>query len=181
MAGFQNFRSAFNGFRREDVVHYIEYMNNKHASQIEQLNSQILSLQAELSQAKSASSTNAQLESALDDAKARIAELEEALTFCGNEQGASASKAEPTAEELEAYRRAERTERLARERASQIYAQANAILADAAVKVDTAFSEIEKIGDGMTVLLQEYQSTVDNTKSTLKDTVAAIYAIRPED
>ena len=28
MAAFQNFRSALNGFNREDVVHYIEYTNN---------------------------------------------------------------------------------------------------------------------------------------------------------
>ena len=29
MAGSQHFRSAFNGFIREDVVHYIEYLNNQ--------------------------------------------------------------------------------------------------------------------------------------------------------
>ena len=32
-----NFRSAFNGFNREDVVHYIEYLNANHENQIKQL------------------------------------------------------------------------------------------------------------------------------------------------
>ena len=33
----QSFRSAFNGFNREDVVHYLEYLNTKHNNQINQL------------------------------------------------------------------------------------------------------------------------------------------------
>ena len=37
MAAPQNFRSAFNGFNREDVVHYLEYLNAKHTNQINQL------------------------------------------------------------------------------------------------------------------------------------------------
>ena len=37
MAGIQNFRKSFRGFNRKDVVDYIEYMNNTHNAQIEQL------------------------------------------------------------------------------------------------------------------------------------------------
>ena len=37
MASAQNFRSAFNGFNREDVVHYIEYLNAKHTGALNQL------------------------------------------------------------------------------------------------------------------------------------------------
>jgi hypothetical protein len=36
----KNFRSAFNGFNRQDVVHYIELLNNQHKAQIEQLAAQ---------------------------------------------------------------------------------------------------------------------------------------------
>ena len=36
----QNFRSAFNGFNREDVVRYLEYINAKHAAQVSQLTSE---------------------------------------------------------------------------------------------------------------------------------------------
>ena len=33
----QSFRSALNGFNREDVVHYLEYLNTKHSNQVNQL------------------------------------------------------------------------------------------------------------------------------------------------
>ena len=51
MAGIQNFRSALGGFKRGDVVRYIEYMNNQHNTQVAQLNTQ---LQTALSQASPA-------------------------------------------------------------------------------------------------------------------------------
>ena len=41
MATPQNFRSAFNGFNREDVAHYLEYINSKHQSQVNQLTAEI--------------------------------------------------------------------------------------------------------------------------------------------
>ena len=37
MAAPQNFRSAFNGFNREDVVQYLEYIHAKYKTQIDQL------------------------------------------------------------------------------------------------------------------------------------------------
>ena len=33
----QNFRTAINGFRREDVVRYLEYLNAKHMTEVNQL------------------------------------------------------------------------------------------------------------------------------------------------
>ena len=41
MANSQNFRSAFNGFNREDVVKYIEYLNGKHSADLNQLNAEL--------------------------------------------------------------------------------------------------------------------------------------------
>ena len=46
MSAPQNFRSAFNGFNREDVVRYLEYINTKHTTQVNQLNSEIDYLRA---------------------------------------------------------------------------------------------------------------------------------------
>ena len=40
MSAPQNFRSAFNGFNREDVVRYLEYLNSRHTSQVNQLTSE---------------------------------------------------------------------------------------------------------------------------------------------
>ena len=56
MSGIQNFRSALGGFNREDVVRYIEYINNKHNSQIEQLNTQLKEAQDALEKAAASSS-----------------------------------------------------------------------------------------------------------------------------
>ena len=42
----QTFRSALNGFHREDVVRYIEFLNAQHAAEITQLNSELASAKA---------------------------------------------------------------------------------------------------------------------------------------
>jgi len=176
----QHFRSAFNGFNREDVVHYIEYLNNQHRSQIEQLNSQ---LQAAL--AKSAPAEDTDLRTQLEAAQARITELEELLAQAPQEAAAEpeapVATIVPNVEaELEAYRRAERTERVARERAQQIYEQANAVLADATAKAEAASTHIGVIADQVLAQLKEYQDTVAGTKDAFQEAVATLYAIRPE-
>lgn len=42
----QHFRTAFNGFNKEDVVRYLEYINNKHQNQVNQLNTEMEELRA---------------------------------------------------------------------------------------------------------------------------------------
>lgn len=163
MAGIQNFRSAIGGFNRQDVVRYIEYLNNQHNSQIEQLNTQLQTAQEALAKAMS----NDDLQAQLDAALARCAELEVQLTQNGQTPVLSG-------DELEAYRRAERAERLARDRAAQIYAQANAALADATVKV-------EAISDGMNALTEQFSARMEDGKKQLQEAVACLYAIRPEE
>ena len=37
----QTFRSALNGFNREDVVRYLEYINAQHAAELNQLRSEL--------------------------------------------------------------------------------------------------------------------------------------------
>ena len=65
MATIQHFRTALGGFNRQDVVNYIEYLNNQHNSQIQQLNTQ---LQTALSQSSPAqvSALQAQLDEAME-------------------------------------------------------------------------------------------------------------------
>ena len=162
MAAVQNFRSALGGFNRQDVVSYIEYIHNKHNSELEQLRTQLQTAQEALDKTANDSELLAKLEAA----EARCAELEAQLA-AGGQIIASDS-------ELETYRRAERAERLARDRASQIYAQANAALADATVKV-------EAISDGMNALVEQFNTQLQDGKNQLQEAVASLYAIRPED
>ena len=157
MAELQYFRTSFRGFNREDVVRYIEYMNQQHKKQLEQMNAQL-------------SAVDPTLAARLEAAEARCAQLEAELEALRNAQAAVTT----TAEELEAYRRAERAERQAQERAQQIYTQASAVLADVTLKAESASAQFTAVADEMSVKLQ-------STKDALQDAVATLYAIRPEE
>lgn len=174
MASVKNFRTSLAGFNKDDVVRYIEYINNKHSSELEQLKTQLKNTKDALAKAD-----NTELKAKLEAAEARCAELEIFEARCAElEAQLAAGTPTPAApapgDELEAYRRAERAERLARERASQIYAQANAVLADATVKV-------EAISDSMGDLYQQFNEKMQDGKNQLQDAVASLYAIRPEE
>lgn len=164
MADFQSFRSAFRGFNRQDVVNYIEFMNQKHNSQLEQLNTQLQNAREELSRVKATPVSQSDLQEQLNTALARCAELEEKLN----------AASQPKDSELEAYRRAERTERKAQDRAAQIYAQANAVLADATGKVEAVSCQMSAMAD-------EISAKLHSSKQELQAAVDAMYAIRPEE
>lgn len=166
MAGIQNFRSALSGFNREDVVHYIEYLNQQHNSQLEQLNTQLQNAQDALARANAIPKADEELIARLEAAERRCAELEAQL----NQSDVTV----PMENELEAYRRAERAERMARERASQIYARANAVLAEATLKV-------EAVSQGMNNMAEQISQQLDTSRQELQDAVTAMYAIRPEE
>ena len=82
----QSFRSAFNGFNREDVVHYLEYLNTKHNNQINQLTAENESLRQQVDALPDAESQRllvasleekcAELTRQLDTAQTRCAEPE---------------------------------------------------------------------------------------------------------
>ena len=158
----QNFRSAFYGFNREDVVRYIEYLNNQHKNQLDQLHNQL--------QAAKAAPASTELQTQLTAALEKCAQLESQL-----------STATTTEQELEAYRRAERAERIAQERAQQIRTQANAVLADATVKAEAASQQIAELADQANQQLMAYQAAVTDTQNLFQDVVASLSAIKPEE
>jgi chromosome segregation ATPase len=200
MAASYNFRTGFNGFNREDVVHYIEFINTKHTTQINQLKTDLAAAQQENAalRAKPAQDPQVleQLE-ALNDKCAqkelRIEELRKALEEATAQRDAAqqelaAAKAQlanqpqyRNNDELEAYRRAERVERQAKERSDAMYQRANSVLADATAKVDDTASQVAVIADQVTAQLQALQSAVSGSKAALKDAATTLYAIRPED
>lgn len=177
MAEFQNFRSALGGFNREDVVHYIEYINNKHAAQLNQLKTEIQTLQTELAEQRDAAQQEVVLSKQLEDANAKIAHLEEELEAA--KQVAPAAPQEKSDDELEAYRRAERAERRAAERVTQLYDQANAALADAAARADLSATQVSELADTLNLQIQQLLSAISAGKNTMQDAAAAMYAARP--
>ena len=190
MSAQMNFRSALNGFNREDVVHYIEYLNTKHSAEINQMNSELdyLRKQPQLP----APVPSAELEETIAQQAARIRELFDRCTQLEQDLAeAKAEKEQPAAEpqaasyksrteeELEAYRRAERTERYARERAEQLCRQANGALSEATVKVDDATRHVGEMTDRVIAQLAELQNAVTGSKQALRDAAATMYTIRP--
>lgn len=193
MAAPQNFRSAFNGFNREDVVHYLEYVNTKHQNQVNQLTAEIEQLRSQLEQQPDGDSSElvaslqekcASLTVQLEEAEIAKAELEARCTALEQQVSErSAVEAEPASpqvsEELEAYRRAERIEREARERAELIYFQANGVLTEATAKVDGVAAEITDIADHVMSQLTQLQMAVSSSKQALQDAASIMGTIRP--
>ena len=198
MAAPQNFRSAFNGFNREDVVHYLEYINTKHQNQINQLTAENEQLRAQLEQQPASeeqsdlvaslqaecAALTAQLEEAEEaktELEARIAKLEqtkEAETV--KEVTPVQEPVVPTiSEELAAYRRAERIEREAKERAELVYFQANGVLTEATAKVDSVASGITEMADEVMSQLTQLQMAVSSSKQALQDAASIMNTIRP--
>jgi len=181
MAQTHSFRSAFHGFNREDVVHYIEYINNKHTDLVNQLNSEKQALLEELNALRA--------QAPQEDLSAKVAALEEEcaqLKAQCAELEAKASAPAPvgertiTEEELEAYRRAERMERAAKERSRQIYNQATATLAEATARIDSASVQFRDIAEKVNAQMAELQTAVEGSKAALVDASATMYTIRPE-
>lgn len=184
MSAPQNFRSAFNGFNREDVVHYLEYLNARHASQINQLNSEadflrnkVQAMQPDLSLIQERDA----LLSRVAELEARCSELE--LQLAAAQSAPIPEPAQPlvstTSDELEAYRRAERTERMARERAELVYHQVSGVLAEATTKVDGTAAQIAALAEQVMIHLTQLQNAVSDSKEALQDAASTMNAIKP--
>ena len=195
MAASYNFRTAFNGFNREDVVHYIEYINSKNTTLVNQLRADLANAQQEVATLRETPPKDSDMEE-IEQLKARIAQLEdevltaqiaksdaeaglEAMTKQRDEAIAAQSAVKNNSEaELETYRRAERMEREAKERADAMYAQANAVIANASAKVDEAAQHINGIADQVAEQLSVLQNAILDSKSALKDASASMSNIR---
>lgn len=204
MAQSQNFRTAFNGFNREDVVQYLSFLNTKHAAEVSQLSNEAEELRRELEEAekntqlqervetlemqlaesqeeKEALSLRiAELEKALADASAQVREVVVEKPVYVEKPVRDSAQFGSAAQELEAYRRAERAERVAKERASAVYNRANGVLTDATEKVDGAAEQISAMADRTITQIQQLQQAVMNSRYALQEAVAEMYALRPE-
>ena len=166
MAATQRFRSAFNGFNREDVVNYIEYLNNHYTAQLDQLNNQ-------LQESKGCVSADevAELRAQLDAALQRCAELEEKL---------NAALEATINRELETYRRAEEVERKANERAQEIYAHAQSTMDGVTSMAQVAVEEFNQVAERTTQQMKEYQEAIFATVNNFQSAVSALNDYKPE-
>jgi len=205
MSAPQKFRSALNGFNREDVASYLEYLNSKHTAQVNQLTSEADFLRSKLEANHSdpaqqeavmlleqerdeLRSRLEQLQTDYDALQNRCTALEQHLEAAKNEASIPAapvfapvaSVACSPAEELEIYRRAERTERMARERADLIYRQTNGILTEASVRVNEMADQVVPIADQILMQISQLQNAVNTTKQSLQDAVVIVNTLRSD-
>lgn len=180
MAESRNFRSALNGFNREDVVRYIEAMNNKHNTLVNQLKSEKQSLADELAALRAAPAEEtvsaAEYANILQERDELLARLEQLQA-----EAAEAAHKNIAEEELAAYRRAEQVEREAKERAQQMYRQAAATLADTTVKVNDSAALLDTMSRRVSQQLSELQAAVAGSRITLQEAAITIAAIESGD
>ena len=178
MASFQNFRSAFNGFNREDVVRYLEMINNKHNAQVNQLNTEIQALYADIENYRACSESNEESPALLQKEQERSAALEQELAAV--KQQLEQPRFRPQTEsELEAYRRAARAERAAHERVNQLYARANGALADATARTDETAMRLSDMAGQISAQLSALQTALTEGANTIRDAAATMYTIKP--
>jgi len=216
MSELLSFRSAFNGFNREDVVHYIEYLNANHASQIKQLQADLTIMQREsflpevdedqedrIAEMRNQFEQQEALLTALntekDELLARCSQLEAVLSVLTSEnkalldkaaqletqlaavtaekEAAIAAKPQFSAyveEELAAYRRAERVERQANERANAIYRKLRVALQDTVTKTDDAVTNLDSISGQFSAQLNALRDSLSDSKSYLDHSLCSL-------
>lgn len=191
-----NFRSSLHGFNRQDVANYLEYLNNRHAAQVNQLNTDLEALRRQ-AEAPVEDPQRAALET-------RCQELEQQLAAARKERDEALAQKEAVEQkleaaqrdreeallrssgekldanrELEAYRRAERTERVARERAEQVYSETSTVLTQASNRIEAALRQMTGISQQVTGQLDTLQTAIASSRLALQDAAQTIDKLKP--
>ena len=183
------FRSSFGGFNREDVVRYIEYINNKHSAQVAQLTNELEYLKGKQDTLDSTrlSDLEKQLSAAQSEnevLKHRIIalerSLEEANAAVQNAALAVPPVAAPSESELEAYRRAERVERTAKERARQVAKQTADALGKIQQQMEDAAGVLGQAAQQMNQQLAQLQEAVESSRQALGTAAGMAEAMNSE-
>lgn len=191
-----NFRSSLHGFNRQDVANYLEYLNNRHAAQVNQLNTDLEALRRQ-AEAPAEDPQRAALETRCQELEQQLAaarkERDEALV----QKEAAEQKLEAAQRdreeallrssgekldanrELEAYRRAERTERVARERAEQVYSETGTVLTQASNRIEAALRQMTGISQQVTGQLDTLQTAIASSRLALQDAAQTIDKLKP--
>ncbi len=203
-----NFRSALNGFNRQDVARYLEYLNAQHTAQINRLTTDLENLSRKAEEAENAPQDprvreleekcrqqEAQIVSLQAQESSRVRELETQLAAMQAQRDEALRQRDEvqreavvqvsgarldSSQELEAYRRAERAERVAKERANLIYAQTGAVLNQASNRVDGAVRQVTGIAQEVSAQLDTLQSAIAASRLALQDAAETIERLKPK-
>lgn len=195
----RNFRPAFHGFNRDDVVQYISQSAARHETAIQALQDECQRLQTENRRLEEAARTAGEQAGALQEeqtallaerdalreqnsaAEARIQALEEELASLQAGKAAPQSDPAPAPDwqeaELAAYRRAESMERIARARAAQLGDRMNGLSADLSVQLDEAGEGLSRLSGQLEQTAAQLRETLSNSRSALEQAAARLRAM----
>lgn len=185
------FRSALNGFNRNDVVQFIQTQTIEHEKALRVLRDENARLQEALDAARAENEELRSLNASLTELKQAespaqavpeapapvVTEAPAALDAPMMPAATVVKAAAPDFNEMElaAYRRAEMTERMARERANSSAERMKAIFSQADEKLAVTSQDFKTLLDAfqtnfgqMTQLLETAQGIVDESSSSLK-------------
>lgn len=198
-----SFRAALHGFNRSDVITYLSELAAAHAAQLEEKDAQILSVQNENtrlkqelmcmrvligSEPKAEPTPAKEPESVEEAAPVEEAEpIEEAAPVeepVPVEEAAPAEEPEPAddtpeassmkEQELEAYRRAERCEREARQRADKIYVEACAAVESAKLRLNEQEGQLDEMSASLAESMNSLQDMMAQIRTHLGQTRACM-------
>lgn len=189
MSDFSKFRGSLGGFNRTDVADYIEKLCLTHAAELKERSRRAEELQTQLEETRAklreTEADRDRLQDQLQEAQDQLQEAQDAL------EAATAPKPEPeepeepeeseVAEapeeapdypslELEAYRRAEATERLAARRAEQLNRQMQEFVAHISQRYAETGEEIAALSEDMRSDLQRLQDSLSDLESLFTET-----------
>lgn len=111
---------------------------------------------------------------------------EERETLRGELEALKAQPAQPvcedwTSQELEAYRRAEQAERLAKARAARAFDQMNGLIADLTARLDESMEETSQAQAQVCADLEQLRTAASGSKRLLADTATTLRSLRLSD
>ncbi len=186
MSDFSKFRGSLGGFNRTDVADYIEKLCLTHAAELKERSRRAEELQTQLeetrAQLRETEADRDRLQDQLQEARDQLQEAQDALEAATApepepEEPEEPEEAEAPEEapdypslELEAYRRAEATERLAARRAEQLSRQMQEFVAHISQRYAETGEEIAALSEDMRSDLQRLQDSLSDLESLFTET-----------
>ena len=189
MSDFSKFRGSLGGFNRTDVADYIEKLCLTHAAELKERSRRAEELQTQLeetrAQLRETEADRDRLQDQLQEARDQLQEARDALEAATAPEPEPEEPEEPEESEvaeapeeapdypsleLEAYRRAEATERLAARRAEQLSRQMQEFVAHISQRYAETGEEIAALSEDMRNDLQRLQDSLSDLESLFTET-----------
>lgn len=193
----QNFRTSMHGFNRVDVVNYIDYLVNRHNSEMdavkadnklreEELQEHCEALEATVSALRADPANPEQLELLKQEHQAELEQTEKLYqaqidALKSEIEALKSALAEKSEAELEAYRRAERVETMTRDRANRQREKGDAILAGAGEQVAAMAQSMEAAASGLEAVIAQMRDCVSESKAQIASAAQALSALQAEE